>query len=94
MKNPTAGPWFASPFSSVVGVAITAQPDPKQNTVVVATAFTEADGALVAAAPALLDALEKMLPILERAGRHYGLRDLDELLTLGRDAVFKARTMR
>lgn len=33
---PTEGPWKAAPFSSIVGCPITAQPDPKRNTVVIA----------------------------------------------------------
>ena len=75
-RNPqgyTPGPWKAAPFSSVVGCPITAQPDPKQNTIVVAGtrgAFgedyrgeIEANARLIASAPELLAALEGMLAV-------------------------------
>ncbi len=34
--KPTAGPWIASPYSSVVGIAISAHPDPSKNTMIIA----------------------------------------------------------
>jgi hypothetical protein len=71
----TPGPWTAAPFSSVVGCPITAQPDPKQNTIILAgvhgsfgddyRAEVEANAHLIAAAPALYEALERLL---EHAG--------------------------
>lgn len=64
MSGHTKGPWLASPYSSVVGVVVTAQPDPTRNSVRIAgvgDAETRdeviANGALIAAAPDLLDAL-------------------------------------
>ena len=75
-RNPqgyTPGPWKAAPFSSVVGCPITAQPDPKQNTIVVAGtrgAFgedyrgeIEANARLIASAPELLEALQFMVDV-------------------------------
>lgn len=61
MSAHTPGPWKASPFSSVVGCAITAQPDPKQNSQLVASTYSEANAALIAAAPDLLEALKASL---------------------------------
>lgn len=61
MKDHTKGPWEASPFSSVVGIAITAQPDPKLNRVMVAKVFTEADARLVEASPDGYAAAKDML---------------------------------
>jgi hypothetical protein len=61
MSAHTPGPWRASPFSSVVGCAITAQPDPKKNTQMVASTYTEADARLIAAAPDLLAAIRAIL---------------------------------
>lgn len=56
----TKGPWKASKFSSVVGCAISTQPDPKKNTVIIAgvhgsfgddyRAEVEANAALIAEA--------------------------------------------
>jgi hypothetical protein len=62
----TPGPWKAAPFSSIVGWPISAQPDPKRNTVIIAgvhgffgedyRAEVEANARLIAAAPELLAA--------------------------------------
>lgn len=57
----TPGPWTAAPFSSVVGVAITAQPDKAKNTMLVASTFTKDDGRLIAAAPELLEILKDLV---------------------------------
>ncbi len=57
MKTHTPGPWKASPFSSVVGCPVMAQPDPKENSVLVASTYNEADARLVASAPELLTEL-------------------------------------
>lgn len=67
----TPGSWRAAPFSSVVGCPITAQPDPKKNTVIIAgvrgafgddyRAEVEANARLIASAPELLEALESLM---------------------------------
>lgn len=74
----TPGPWRATAFSSVVGCPIMAQPDPKRNSVIVAGvhgAFgddyqgeVEANAALIASAPELLNALERMVAVIHMAG--------------------------
>lgn len=61
--KPTPGPWRKGSYSSVVGLPIVAQPDPTQNQINVCVvrgerAQAEADAALIAVAPELLDALE------------------------------------
>jgi hypothetical protein len=64
----TPGPWKAAPYSSVVGCPVSAQPDKRKNTFVVAGVHgaaaeddderrleVEANARLIAAAPELLD---------------------------------------
>lgn len=54
----TPGPWDASPWSSVVGGGVFAQPDKTENMVLLASVrSSRADAQLMAAAPDLLWAL-------------------------------------
>jgi hypothetical protein len=74
----TAGEWRPTPYSSVVGAGVMAQPDPKQNSMVLAMvqgrtrAEAEANARLIAAAPDLLtelrataDAAREMIRVLD-----------------------------
>ena len=61
----TEGPWSTTPFSSVVGCVITAQPNSKENTIVLGDAHREADGNLIADAPLLLAHCVKLEKDLE-----------------------------
>jgi hypothetical protein len=55
----TPGPWTASPFSSVVGSAITAQPNPAENQRLIAGVYSSMeDASVIAAAPLMFDVLE------------------------------------
>lgn len=67
----TPGKWWAIPYSSVVGCAVMAQPDPTQNAFLVAAIpprgsreETESNARLVATATQLLGAAELALTIL------------------------------
>lgn len=66
----TPGPWKASPFSSIVGCPISAQPDPKRNTIVIGSvhgaAAEDREGyrAEVEANARLISAAPEMLPLL------------------------------
>ena len=79
MRDHTPTPWKASPYSSIVGIAISAQPDPNKNTVVLAGTMgtfsddhqveSEANAAFIVRAvnnhEALVDALERCLAFAE-----------------------------
>lgn len=69
----TPGPWMAHPYSSVAGCPISAQPDRAKNTIIIAAARSaaaedlaafraeiEANARLIAAAPDMLAALERI----------------------------------
>ncbi len=63
----TPGPWKASPYSSIVGCAVTAQPDPRANTVLVAAVRSgQANARLIAAAPKMLAALKAVVGVADR----------------------------
>lgn len=67
LAKATPGEWKAAPFSSAVGCPITAQPDPKRNTVVLAGvhgAFRDDYAAEVQANAALIVALRNAAPDL------------------------------
>lgn len=97
MTGHTPGPWTAVSFSSVVGCPITAQPDPNQNTIVVAgthSAFgadfrgeVEANARLIAAAPDLLDVLDMIAGICEGSRT---ANSLPHLGSIARAAIAKA----
>ncbi len=77
MSGPhTPGPWRASPPSSVVGIAITAQPDPKKNSELIASVRSGvANAALIEAAPDLLASLEELVG---QAGTKGGVFEIHE----------------
>lgn len=71
-QKATPGDWRAARFSSIVGSPITAQPDPKKNTVVLAGvhgAFGEAYQAEVEANAALIVLLHNSIPAILALGR-------------------------
>lgn len=63
----TPGSWRPIPYSSVVGAGVAAQPNPKENSIVLAMIpgadrdTANANARLMAAAPELLEALEGMV---------------------------------
>ncbi len=72
MSAHTPGPWDASPWSSVVGGGVFAQPDKTKNQVLIAQVRSaHADTLLMAAAPALLAACEAMLAEHSKPSRRF-----------------------
>lgn len=61
----TPGPWTANRYSSVVGLPVSAQPDPKQNTIIICGVrgdreTAEANAHLIAASPDMLTELQRL----------------------------------
>lgn len=64
MSAHTPGPWTACAYSGVVGIPVIAQPDPKENSVVICgvrgdKGTAEANARLIATAPAMLGLLDR-----------------------------------
>ncbi len=89
----TPGPWRATPYSSVVGCVVTAQPDPARNSIRIAGVGGEgaaseviANARLIAAAPDMLAALQE----IKRCDQHYNFGS--KLLRLVLPVITKATT--
>lgn len=72
MSEHTPGPWQANAYSSVVGLPVSAQPDPKENTIIICgvrgdRATAEANARVIAAAPELLAALKELADLQQFA---------------------------